>query len=584
MALILPSSSLNLPEAKLNTPDESLSLPLNLPEIQQPKGFFETLRNPLDLMRYESLPVALFQGLSGNTKEVQAKKAQTFIEQNPNLRGSPEYLEAEAVLERYSYTLNDEPFSIDALKEAVKTNPGAMGGELVNAFMADPYLIFTPQFLGANALTKFYQANKILAKTPRLARGAAVGTIAVPEGAAYSAIMQLGEGGEFDTNRLAVESALGGAMGLTLGTAWGGSVNIIGKELDVQARMKELAKTDPKVKEILDNQTLSGGIPKGLKELQDIFIKEATDSLDEANVNAEAIRARIEPQVKKAFDALQADAANRTVLKTIAKEGTAPFVAGSVFGVGGYIGGGEIEDGILAGTVAVGGVGTFKALSKYIDRLDNIKRGTEVSSKPTFNRFKEQLKQMGYKPEDVGMKADPDFYTNPNVRNKDLAILGKQQRYLDSYGKTVGVYIVRDFENIVGVNNVLANQLKHKFMKEFPIDPKRNDVVINYIQGRAKASELSKSELKAAKAGQDFLKRMYDNFLKDSEFNVAFRQQYLPGFFRQSTLDSESTVLNKMMSMFTEETKTKAMKGKLAAEESKKIPSYDEGKAMGLEP
>ena len=563
---------------EINTFGEDYQLP------PQPKGFFETLRNPLDLMRYESLPVALFQGLSGNTKEVQAKKAQTFIEQNPNLRGSPEYLEAEAVLERYSYTLNDEPFSIDALKEAVKTNPGAMGGELVNAFMADPYLIFTPQFLGANALTKFYQANKILAKTPRLARGAAVGTIAVPEGAAYSAIMQLGEGGEFDTNRLAVESALGGAMGLTLGTAWGGSINVIGKELNVQARMKELAKTDPKVKEILDNQTLSGGQPKGLKELQDIFIREATDSLDEANVNAEAIRARIEPQVKKAFDALQADAANRTILKTIAKEGKAPLVAGTVFGVGGYIGGGEIEDGILAGAVAVGGVGTFKALSKYIDRLDNIKRGSEVSSKPTFNRFKTQLKEMGYKPEDVGMKADPDFYANPNVRNKDLAILGKQQRYLDSYGKTVGTYIVRDFENIVGVNNVLANQLKHKFMKEFPIDPKRNDVVINYIQGRAKASDLSKSELKAAKAGQDFLKRMYDNFLKDSEFNVAFRQQYLPGFFRQSTLDSESTVLNKMMSMFTEETKTKAMKGKLAAEESKKIPSYDEGKAMGLKP
>ncbi len=103
MALILPSSLLNLPEAKLNTPDQPLNLPLNLPEIQQSKGFFETLRNPLDLMRYESLPVALFQGLSGNTKEVQAKKAQTFIEQNPNLRGSPEYLEAEAVLERYGF-------------------------------------------------------------------------------------------------------------------------------------------------------------------------------------------------------------------------------------------------------------------------------------------------------------------------------------------------------------------------------------------------------------------------------------------------------------------------------------------------
>ena len=78
---------------EINTFGEEYQLP------PQPKGFFETLRNPLDLMRYESLPVALFQGLSGNTKEVQAKKAQTFIEQNPNLRGSPEYIEAEAVLE-----------------------------------------------------------------------------------------------------------------------------------------------------------------------------------------------------------------------------------------------------------------------------------------------------------------------------------------------------------------------------------------------------------------------------------------------------------------------------------------------------
>ena len=557
----------------------------------QPKGFFETLRNPLDLMRYESLPVALFQGLSGNTKEVQAKKAQTFIEQNPNLRGSPEYLEAEAVLERYSYTLNDEPFSIDALKEAVKTNPGAMGGELVNAFMADPWLVFTPQWLGANALTKFYQANKILAKTPRLARGAAVGTIAVPEGAVYSAIMQLGEGKEFDTNRLAVESALGGAMGLTLGTAWGGSLNLIGKELDVTAKMKELAKTDPKVKEILDGQTMANGKPQGVTQLLNRFIEGATGELDEANVNAEAIRGNIEPTVKKAYDALQSDAINRTILKTIIKEGKAPLVAGTVFGVGGYIASGDIEDGILAGAAAIGGVTTFKALSKYIDRLDNIKRGTEVSAKPTFNRFKKQLKEMGYKPEDVGMKADPDFYTSPDVRTKDLAILGKQQRYLDSYGKTVGTYIVRDFENIVGVNNVLANQIKHKFMKEFPIAPGRDDLVFNYIQkvrdkkGKllTKESDLTKTELKAAKAGQDYLKRMFDGFLKDSEFNVAFRKHFLPGFWRQSTLDTETTIINKMMSMFAEDTKTKSMKGKLAAEESKLIPSYNEGKAMGLE-
>jgi len=584
MVDISPSVDISGPVDVSPAVDISSSTAVDISPSKQ-KGFFETLRNPLELMRYESLPVAAYQGLSGNTKEVQAKKAQNFIELNPNLQGTPEYQEAEAVLERYGYALNKEPFSLDALKEAVKTNPGAMGAELVNAFMADPYLVFTPYLLGGNALAKFYQANKILGKVPRLARGAAIGTIATPEAAAYSAIMQLGESKEFDTNRLAVETALGGSMGLALGTAWGGSLNLLGKETGLEVKLKELAKTDPRVKEILDNQSLVNGKPKSLTELTDIFIREATDTLDETNINADAIRARIEPQIKKAFDAIQTEAAERTILKSITQESKAPIVFGTTFGIGGYIASGDVEDALLAGGITAGGVTTFKALSRFVDRLDNIKRGSEIKSKPSFERFKDQLKEMGYKPEDVGLKADPDFYTNPNVRKKDLAILGKQQRYLDSYGKTVGTYVVRDFENIVGVNNLLANQLKHKFTKEFPIPKGRDQFVIDYIQGRTKASTLSKSELNAAKAAQDYLKKIYDKFLKDNpDFNVAFKQQYLPGFWKQSTLDSESSVLNKMMSMFTEETKTKSLKGKLAAEDAKKIPSYDEGRAMGLEP
>tara|TARA_R100000951_G_scaffold112080_1_gene111901 strand:+ start:2379 stop:5783 length:3405 start_codon:yes stop_codon:yes gene_type:complete len=583
MALILPSSSLNLPKAKLNTPDQPLNLPLNLPEIQQPKGFFETLRNPLDLMRYESLPVALFQGLSGNTKEVQAKKAQTFIEQNPNLKGSPEYLEAEAVLERYSYTLNDEPFSIDALKEAVKTNPGAMGGELVNAFMADPYLIFTPQFLGANALTKFYQANKILAKTPRLARGAAVGTIAVPEGAVYSAIMQLGEGKEFDTNRLAVESALGGAMGLGLGTAWGGSVNVLAKELGLEARIKRAIATDPRAKELFEKQKLSGGIPKGLTEFTEYMLKEWGENLKQSNVNAEAIEGIVKPLFKKSYDEIIANEANRTVLRTIAQQSKSPLVFGTTFGVGGYIASGEVEDAILTGTAVAGGVTTFKALSNFINRLDNIKRGTELKEAPVFNKFKDELKAMGYKPEDVGVKGSPDFYKDKTFFDNDLAILGKQQRYLDEYGKSLGVYVVRDAHNVTAVNNILANQLRHKFMKEYPIQD--NKAVINFIQGRAKATDLNSSDLKAGKAAQQFFEQLYNKFLKDSpDFNVSFRYNYLPGFFRQSTLDTETTVVDKMLSMLTEDSKASSLRGKLAAEESKKIPSYDEGEAMGLQP
>mgnify|MGYP003123708132 CR=1 FL=1 len=92
-----------------------ISAPVDISAPKQ-KGFFETLRNPLDLMRYESLPVAAYQYMSGNTKEVQAKQAQQFIDNNPNLLGTPEYTQAQATLDRYGYTIDQEPFSVDALK------------------------------------------------------------------------------------------------------------------------------------------------------------------------------------------------------------------------------------------------------------------------------------------------------------------------------------------------------------------------------------------------------------------------------------------------------------------------------------
>jgi len=106
-------------------------------------------------------------------------------------------------------------------RQAVKTNPGQMTGELVNAFVADPYLVFTPWLLGGNALAKFYQANKILGKVPRIAKGAAYGTIATPEATAYSVMHQLGTKGEIDANRVAVDTAIGGVAGLGFGIAFG---------------------------------------------------------------------------------------------------------------------------------------------------------------------------------------------------------------------------------------------------------------------------------------------------------------------------------------------------------------------------
>lgn len=122
-------------------------------EMPQQKGFFGTLRNPIELMVNESLPRQAFNYLSGNTQQVQAQTAKDFIANNPDLEGTPEYKDAQYRLERFGYLLDERPdFSLDMLKQAVKTNPGAMAGEFVNAFMADPYLLFTPYLLGGNAL------------------------------------------------------------------------------------------------------------------------------------------------------------------------------------------------------------------------------------------------------------------------------------------------------------------------------------------------------------------------------------------------------------------------------------------------
>ena len=44
--------------------DAGLVNPNQVIQQQEPKGFFATLRNPIELMRYESLPVAAYQGIA----------------------------------------------------------------------------------------------------------------------------------------------------------------------------------------------------------------------------------------------------------------------------------------------------------------------------------------------------------------------------------------------------------------------------------------------------------------------------------------------------------------------------------------
>ena len=94
----------------------------------------------------------MYQWISGNTKKKQAQEAYDYLRNNPDKQGSKFYQEAERIMSRFGYLLDEGPMNID-LKEVgnmMKANPKMFGAELVNMMMADPYLLFMP--MGWSAL------------------------------------------------------------------------------------------------------------------------------------------------------------------------------------------------------------------------------------------------------------------------------------------------------------------------------------------------------------------------------------------------------------------------------------------------
>ena len=591
MALNLPSSNLNLPEVNLELPDNSLTLPDTL---QQP-GFFETLRNPIELMRYESLPVAGYQFLSGNTKEVQAKKAQDFIQANPNLKGTPEYNEAEAVLERYDYTLSQEPFSFEALQAAVKTNPGAMGAELVNAFMADPYLLFTPYLLGGNALAKFMQVNNVLAKVPRLQRGVAIGTAAVPEAAAYSVVQQLGEKGELDTNRVAVETALGGAGGLGLGMVFGGSINMIGRHTDEVANTKEAIKLitakaeagdEGAIAQLNDLKINENGIPNSFGSMLNRNLERISPDTTYSNKYTTAIKNEVEDSIANGINKVINYNNKTTLTKKIYDMSVTPAVAGGVLGGGAYIGTADPEKAMYAASYGVAGVSFYKFANKALARHMNVKKAKDFVSTATqedFTLFRQEVKKSGINLKDTGIKDQIKFYRNENVRTKDLAELGNIKRNLDEIkGEGISRYAMDDYDNFTKVGNATSRRLNELYNKEFPIlNKKREEAVLDWIQGD-KSIKLSATELKAATAAQDYFAKMH-KVLSDNDLLIRFRKNFLPGFWQTSAFESEESIIKKLQSFLNDSANIEQYKGRFASENSKKINSYAEGRKIGLE-
>ena len=231
------ANGIPLNDPRLRDPIQNVPDGLNDPLQAKVPGFFESLRNPIDLIREESLPASLYQWITGNTKKKQAQEALDYIRNNPNLAGTRIYQEAERKLNRFGYLLEDGDGDID-LKEVgnmMKSNPKLFGAELVNMMLADPYLLFMPLGWGklgkgvVNAMRLKYSKSLNLSKVSRKKKQAEamsdiqVGTVAtLGTPFVFSAAWQLGEDAKLDPKRTTIETTFGATAGALLSVGFAG--------------------------------------------------------------------------------------------------------------------------------------------------------------------------------------------------------------------------------------------------------------------------------------------------------------------------------------------------------------------------
>ena len=315
------ANDFNVNEFKLKDPVRSVPDGLQDPVKDKTPGFFQSIRNPLDLMLEESLPASLYQWMTGNTKKKQAQEALDYIRNNPQDKGSKIYQEAERKLQRFGYLLEDGPMHID-FKEVgnmIKANPKMFGAELVNMLMADPWLMFMPLGWGrlgrgvvnAIKLKKGRSLKLIKQKFPRVKgeiaadlKVGAIATLGTPF--AFSTVWQLSEDATLDPKRTAIETTIGATAGALFSVGF--------------ASMGELARKGSNIPRIKANQAVQKVLekhkmnPERLIDINENGIYRGVDELIE----------EIKRQVKtirdpNKFDALKADITS--ALRTINENG-----------------------------------------------------------------------------------------------------------------------------------------------------------------------------------------------------------------------------------------------------------------------
>jgi hypothetical protein len=247
------SNELYLNDTQLNDPINDLQDGIVDPskvEEQTPPGFFQTLRNPIELIFEESLPASLYQYATGNTKKVQAERALKFLQRYPQLQNTGQYKEAERIYKKFGYLLEDGEQSFDAseILKMAKKYPSAVGAELVNMLLADPYLLLLPATvfskLGRGMVNagKLKYSNKfkslpteakdiISLQAKRDIKHGAMASVLLPF--AFSTGLQLGEKGEISASRTTAETTFGATAGLLMSLAFGGVSALASRDIGI---------------------------------------------------------------------------------------------------------------------------------------------------------------------------------------------------------------------------------------------------------------------------------------------------------------------------------------------------------------
>jgi hypothetical protein len=320
------ANDFNLNEFKLKDPVRNIGDGLQEPIKDSTPGFFQSLKNPIDLWREESLPASLYQWISGNTKKKQTQEAYDYLRNNPDKRGGKFYQEAERIMNRFGYLLDEGPMNID-LKEVgnmMKANPKMFGAELVNMMMADPYLLFMPMGWSAlgrgvvNSLRlKYSKAFTMTRQKPKLLKLAqqenvanlkvgAFATLATPF--VFSTVWQGSEDRTLDPKRTTIETTIGATAGAVISVGFAGMSAATSRALSVpkiktdNATTKVLKRNGVEPENLV--KKLESGNYKTVEDLLDELKKEVQDLEDPIKFNAVAaeITAAMRPAIETGWD------------------------------------------------------------------------------------------------------------------------------------------------------------------------------------------------------------------------------------------------------------------------------------------